>query len=156
MKGSIQKKGKTYYAVIALNGKRKWFKGGKRKDAERVLAEKLTEINQGTYREIPKQTFKEFSKVWITSYAEINLKPSTLALYNIILDKHLIPQWGDYQLEGIKAAQIQMYASERLKKVSSKTVRNEIALLMEADVQTCPSMGIRQSKSGGTCTKTEN
>jgi len=45
MKGSIQKKGNKYYAVIALNGKRKWFKGGKKKDAERVLAEKLTEIN---------------------------------------------------------------------------------------------------------------
>jgi len=62
----------------------------------------------------------------------MNLKPSTLALYNTILDKHFIPQWGfDYQLKGIKTAQMQMYASERLKKVSSKTVRNEIALLKQ-------------------------
>jgi len=51
--GSIQKKGETYYAVIALNGKRKWFKGGKkRKDAHRVLTEKLSEISNGPYREI--------------------------------------------------------------------------------------------------------
>ena len=27
MKGSIQLKGKMYYAVIALDGKRKWFRG---------------------------------------------------------------------------------------------------------------------------------
>jgi lipid A disaccharide synthetase len=80
---------------------------------------------------MPKLTFKEYKKIWLKGYAEMNLKPSTLALYNIILDKHLIPQWGDYQLEGIKTAHIQMYASERLKKVSSKTVRNEIALLKQ-------------------------
>ena len=86
-------------------------------------------MNQGSYIEIPKLTFKEYAKVWLKGYADMNLKPSTLTLYNIILDKHLIPQWGEYQLEGIKTAQIQMYASERLKKVSSKTVRNEIALL---------------------------
>ncbi|MBM4271512.1 MAG: site-specific integrase [Deltaproteobacteria bacterium] len=131
MKGSIQKKGKKYYAVIALNGKRKWFKGGKRKEAERVLAEKITEINQGTYKEIPKMTFKEYAETWIKSYAETNLKPSTLALYEIIIDKHLIPQWVDYRLNDIKAAQIQSYASERLKKVSPKTVRNEVALLKQ-------------------------
>jgi site-specific recombinase XerD len=80
---------------------------------------------------MPKSTFKEYKKIWLKGYAEMNLKPSTLALYNIILDKHLIPQWGDYQLEGIKTAHIQMYASERLKKVGSKTVRNEIALLKQ-------------------------
>ena len=39
MTGSIQKKGKTYYAVIPINGRRKWFKGGTKKDAERVLGE---------------------------------------------------------------------------------------------------------------------
>jgi integrase len=131
MKGSIQKKGKTYYAVIALNGKRKWFKGGKRKDAERVLGEKLSEVSNGTYKEIPKLTFKEYAETWVKSYAEMNLKPSTLTLYQIILDKHLIKEWGDYQLDSIKTAQIQMYASERLKKVSAKTVRNEIALLKQ-------------------------
>jgi integrase len=131
MKGSIQKKGKTYYAVIPFAGKRKWFRGGTKKDAEKILAERLTEINKGSYIEIPKLTFKEYAKVWFKGYADMNLKPSTLALYNIILDKHLIPQWGDHQLEGIKTSQIQMYASERLKKVGSKTVRNEIALLKQ-------------------------
>jgi hypothetical protein len=40
---------------------------------------------------MPKLTFKEYKKIWLKGYAEMNLKPSTLALYNIILDKHLIP-----------------------------------------------------------------
>ncbi len=39
--GEINTKGKTYYAVIALNGKRKWFKGGPaKKDAQKVLNDK--------------------------------------------------------------------------------------------------------------------
>ena len=53
----------------------------------------------------------------------MNLKPSTKDLYKNILEAHLIPQWGI-----IKTAQIQIYAWERLKKVGSKTIRNEIAL----------------------------
>ena len=36
MKGSIQKKGKTYYAVAPIAGKRKWFRGGTKKDAEKI------------------------------------------------------------------------------------------------------------------------
>ena len=43
---------------------------------------------------MPKLTFKEYAKVWLKGYADMNLKPSTHALYNIILDKHFIPQWG--------------------------------------------------------------
>jgi integrase len=131
MKGSIQKKGKVYYAVIPFNGKRKWFRGGTRKDAERVLAERLTEINQGTYTEIPKLTFKAYTEIWFKSYAEMNLKPSTLALYRVIIDKHFIPQWGDCKPDLIKSVQMQLYFSDRLKKVGHETVRNEVALLKQ-------------------------
>jgi len=132
MRGSIQKKGKKYYAVLAVNGKRKWFKGGHtKKDAQKVLTEKMAEIDQGTYVELPKLTFKEFAELWLKSYAETSLKPSTLELYKIIVGKHLIPQWGDYRIKEIKTAQIQIYVSERLKKVSPKTVKNEVAVIKE-------------------------
>jgi hypothetical protein len=50
----------------AVGLKRKWFKGGTtKKDAERVLMEKLNEIDQGTYREMPKTTFDKFSEHWL-------------------------------------------------------------------------------------------
>ena len=62
MRGSIQKKGKTYFAVIPVNGKRKWIRGGPtKKDAQRVLSENLSEVNNGTFKEVPKITFGEFS-----------------------------------------------------------------------------------------------
>jgi integrase len=153
MKGSIQKKGKIYYAVIPLNGKRKWFKGGRRKDAERVLGERLADISQGTYREIPKTTFKKFAGLWIKDHAENNLKPSTIAGYNHIIDKRLLPVFEHFLMVDISPAALQAYVSKRkqgsyskekvkksegepakepvMKKISAKTVSNEIVIIKE-------------------------
>lgn len=86
MRGSIQKKGDTYYAVVAVGPKRKWFKGGKtKKDAQRVLTEKLGEIDNQTYADIPKTTFSEFCKIWFGMHAESSLKPSTQKHYRDML-----------------------------------------------------------------------
>lgn len=132
MRGSIQKKGKTYYAVIALNGKRKWFKGGHtKKDAQRVLSERLSEIYSGTYREIPKITFREFSELWLKSYAEGKVKPSTLKGYQYVIRRLLIPSFGDYNLSDITTGQLQVFVAERIKTVSGKTVCNEIVVIKE-------------------------
>jgi hypothetical protein len=74
LKGCIQRKGKNYYAIIAIHQKRKWFKAGPAKrDAQKILAEKINEINQGTYKEIPKTKFREFARNWLKSYAEVNV-----------------------------------------------------------------------------------
>jgi integrase len=149
VRGSIQKKGKTYYAVLALNGKRKWIKGGPtRKDAQRVLAEKVNELNHGTYRELPKMTFETFSVLWLQGHAEKNVKPSTIAGYKHILDKRLVPEFGHVLLSDISPIALQAYTAKRkhafsergskegqipkvLKAISPKTVSNEVVLIKE-------------------------
>ena len=131
MKGSIQKKGNTYYAVIALNGKRKWFKGGTKKDAQKTLNDKLYEIGQGTYRELTKATFKDFSGVWLSSYASPGVKPSTLAGYKRIIEKLLQPAFGHYQMTDIMTGHLQAFIADRLKSVSAKTATNEIVVIKE-------------------------
>ncbi|HPL62889.1 MAG TPA: site-specific integrase [Syntrophales bacterium] len=113
MTGSVQKKGNVYYAVIALNGKRKWFRGGKRQDAERVLIEKMSEIATGTYREIPKTSFKEFADLWIKNHAENNLKPSTLSGYKHIIEKKLNPEFENFLMTDIHPALLQSYVTKR-------------------------------------------
>jgi len=129
MKGSIQKKGKIYYAVIPIAGKRKWFRGGTRKDAEKILAEKVVDVSQGTYREIPKINFLEFSKIWIDNHARDNVKPSTLSGYNHTIEKRLIPNFGSLQMSDISTRAIQSYITERRKDVCGKTALNEVVLL---------------------------
>jgi integrase len=116
-----------------LNGKRrKWFRGGPtRKDAERVLSEKLTEIHQGTYRETPKIAFQEFAELWIKNHGEAKLKPSTLSGYTAIIRKLLIPAWAGMPLSDISIGRMQSYVANRRKAVSAKTVCNEIAVIKE-------------------------
>ena len=132
MRGSIQRKGNIYYAVVAVNGKRKWVKGGiTKKAAQKKLNEILPEIDQGTYRELTKATFKEFSEVWLKNHAEPGVKPSTLAGYRDIIKRLLDPAFGRYSMPDIVTGHLQAFVAERLKVVSAKTVINEIVVMKE-------------------------
>lgn len=129
MKGSIQKKGSTYYAVIPIGGKRKWYKGGlTKKDAQKVLNEKLYELDNGTYKEIPKMIFKDFRELWVSTYVDGNLKPSTAKGYKSIIEKKL-SRYDNHKMTDISTATLQRYVTDRLKEVSSKTVINEIVVM---------------------------
>lgn len=130
MTGSIQQKGKTYYAVIAIGGKRKWLKGGStKKDAQRILNEKLQEIDNGTYKELPKITFGEFTDIWKRDYADITFKPSTKKAFYDIIERLLLPVFSDIQLNRITTGQLQTYVSGRAKTVMPNTVRNEVTTI---------------------------
>ncbi|HQB28679.1 MAG TPA: tyrosine-type recombinase/integrase [Paludibacter sp.] len=130
MKGSIQQKGKTYYAVIAINGKRKWLKGGRtKKDAQKVLNEKLQEIDNGNYKELPKISFGEFIKIWKRDYADISFKPSTKKSFYDIIDRLLNPVFSNFQINSIQTGQLQTYISGRAKEVMPNTVRNEVTVI---------------------------
>ena len=96
-----------------------------------MLAEKINEINQGTYREIPKTKFREFAQNWLKTYAEVNVKPSTFARYKDIIHRLLIPAWGHHNLTNLTTGHLQRYVAERLKSVSPKTVSNEVGVIKE-------------------------
>lgn len=129
MKGSIQKKGKIYYAVVPISGKRKWFRGGTKKDAERILVEKVVDVSNGTFKELPKITLEKFSILWLKTYAKGNVKPSTLAGYNHIIEKKLTPVFGHLQMCDISTRAMQEYVAGRRENVCGKSVLNEIVLL---------------------------
>jgi hypothetical protein len=58
MRGSIQKKGRMYYVVLAIGPKRKWLKvSPNKKEAERVLVQEVARLHSGSYRELKKITF---------------------------------------------------------------------------------------------------
>ncbi|MEW6686314.1 MAG: site-specific integrase [Candidatus Edwardsbacteria bacterium] len=138
MTGSIHKKGKSYYIVFRVfdssTGKKrlKWVPAGKSKrEAERQLTELIGEVHNGTYKEIKKITFADFSKLWLESYAETKTKPSTLRSYRDIITKHLIPVMGDYLLTELTTGMLQRYVAMRLEKVKPKTVINELVPIKE-------------------------
>ena len=68
MRGSITQKNGRYYIVYYVGKKQKWEKvpdsesgNPSKKNTEKLLAQRITEVNSGTYREIKKTTFGEFA-----------------------------------------------------------------------------------------------
>lgn len=138
MKGSIQKKGNSYYVVFrifdASTGKKKlrWVPAGtSKREAERQLTEIVGEVQNGTYREIKKITFAEYAALWLDSYAKSKTKLSTFESYKHIIKNHLTPVMGDYLLTELDTGRLQRYVAMRLGTVKPKTVINELVPLKE-------------------------
>lgn len=131
MRGSIAKKGNTYYAVIAIGPKRKWLRGGEtKKDAERVLNENLPVAQEGRFQDVRKVTFKEFGKIWIESYVESNIKETAKMGYTHVVAR-FTSHFGDALLQNITGAHIQAFISKRLKEVQPSTAQWETIVLKE-------------------------
>lgn len=131
MRGSIVKKGNTYYAVLAIGSKRKWIKGGPtKKDAERELNENLPAVQEGTFRDIKKVSFREFGKIWIESHVKANIKETGYSEYERVVSR-LTNHFGDALLQNITGAHIQTFIGKRLKEIQSSTAQHETIILKE-------------------------
>jgi integrase len=119
MRGSVVKRGNSYTVVVELDrdpitGKRrqKWHSGYRtKKDAERALTELLTAKDSGAYIELTKETFGQFSPVWLLAIKP-TLRPSTHYSYERNLKLHVLPHLGSVQLRRIDAGMLNsLYAS---------------------------------------------
>ncbi|MEE8575094.1 MAG: site-specific integrase [Thermodesulfobacteriota bacterium] len=133
MKGSVVKKGRAWYCVYRIGGKQKWKKGGETKrQAEKVLTEIVSDINQGVYKELKEIGFEDFSKFWLDSYAKVKCKASTIRSYEDIINKHLNTYFENIPLINISPATIQKYVSLKLSEgLSPKSVNNHLVPLKE-------------------------
>ena len=133
MKGSVVKKGGSWFCVYRVNGKQKWVKGGvNKKQTEKKLIKIINEINDGSYKELTEANFTDFSRYWLKTYAQGKLKASTLKSYVDIIEKHLIPYFCSSKLLNISASNIQEYVSLKLSDgLAPKTVNNHLVPLKE-------------------------
>jgi len=83
---------------------------------------KSVEIPQGI-------TFKDFSSIWIESYAKANNRPSEIKRKQSVFVNSLIPFFGAMPLQEITNKKIEEFKVMRLKSICSKTLRNEISML---------------------------
>jgi len=70
--------------------------GSNKKEAEKILTQRLSEINHGTYQEACDITFNEFIDKWLDEYALPRIKAHTLYKYKNTLKCHVRPVLGDY------------------------------------------------------------
>jgi len=97
------------------------FKGTK-KEAQRILRERLAAIENGAYVPKDKETVLEFMERWLGTYAAVNVSPKTLQGYRGFL-RYISPAIGHVALQGLTARHIQsMYAGMLGRGLSNSTV----------------------------------
>jgi integrase len=149
MRGSVTKKDGRYFIVytvgkrIAKSGhragqlvpKQKWEKvpePNTKKNADKLLAMRISEINRGTYQEIRPEVFSAFAKRWLRDYVDDpnHLKASSAGHYHAIFRTSLLPFFGDFALTDITPDLVQQFISLRSREgKSAQTIRNHLTPL---------------------------
>lgn len=104
--------------------------GPNKKEAERILSETISQVNNGSYYQPAKTTFAEFGEKWLQDYALTAVKESTFRAYKSIVEKNINPVLGHYSVSKITPSMIQNYFAGVIRlKGSAKTANNHLTLL---------------------------
>jgi integrase len=129
---AIYQRGENWYIDFTFKGQRiRESIGPSRKDAEKIIAKKKTEIVENKYLDIRKEPdpikFHEFAKEYL-AYAKTNKKTSTCTRELYIMRSFDKEFEGKY-IHEITAWQIEAWKSKRSKTCKVATVNRELALL---------------------------
>ena len=59
----------------------------------------------------------------------LSVRESTFARYQMIIQKHVLPELGKYPLEEISSSVVNSYTCRKLEEISTKTVRDICTIL---------------------------
>ena len=141
MNGSIRQRSKgswqiRYEGPADTTVKRKYLSEtvrGNKKDAERVLRERLAAIENGGY--VPKQmeTVAQFMARGLDTYAHTNTTLRTQDGYRGSIKRYIVPAIGSVPLQNLTARHVQkMYADMLERGLSARTVLHTHRVLSEA------------------------
>jgi integrase len=103
--------------------------GWTRKRAERELGVRLAKVEEGMTRQT-RETFGAFVDEWRERWLPARrLKPSTVSDYHSIIDRHLVPFFGDAPLQRVDVEKVDAYIAEKTPTLSGKTIHNHLLLL---------------------------
>lgn len=116
------KKGTRYRIIyeagpdpVTGNRRRKTETLDKKEDAEKRLTDLLRARDTGMLADPKKMTVSQYLDYWYENYAEINLAPSTLESYRVIIERHLKPALGNLKIEKLAPSHIQSHYTKALK-----------------------------------------
>ncbi|WP_082008126.1 site-specific integrase [Microbacterium mangrovi] len=100
-----------------------------KRDAEEFLASVDVSKSRGDFIDPARSrvTVREVAEEWYSG--QVQLKPTTRAGYRHLLDKHILPRWGDKQLTSVRHGEIQSWVGELAADRAPQTVRNVFAVL---------------------------
>ncbi|MFT5365658.1 MAG: hypothetical protein ACI8V2_000598 [Candidatus Latescibacterota bacterium] len=114
-----------------VNGDIKWVAPNKT-DAEKLLAERLSQLNKGEFVEPSNKTFREFKGTWLEKYANGEVRPTTLDQYTSLYKNHIISYLGDKKLSQIGVEDIQGFKSKLQEKgLGGQMVKHNLRLVRQ-------------------------
>lgn len=151
MRGSIRQKSKNswqiqVYTGVGLDGKRKrHFETvkGRKSNAQRRLTELLTSLDKGAYTPPGKLTLADVLNQFLQGYAKTKCSQKTQDGYQMIAERHLIPNLGHILLRQLTPQAIQAYYGQACEKLSARTVHKHHRLLKQS-----LKYGVRQGYLG--------
>jgi integrase len=136
MRVKIRKRGKNWYVFVSYQEHR-WAKsvGPSRQIAERVRREIEARLLLGDLKILGNTdsnmpAFEDYGRVWLSQYAEVECKPSTVAGYRSIFKGRLVAVFGKMRLDQITRNHLKAYFSDLAKTgLSRNTLRNTLCAL---------------------------
>ena len=105
---------KRWVSSITLeNGKRKVIYGKTRKEVADKLKLALHEQQQGTLVKSSSQTVAQFLADWLENVQRRRLRPRTYERYSEVINLHVIPELGRYQLQKLTAQHVQAFYTKK-------------------------------------------
>lgn len=107
---------------------------GTKKDAQRYIAERLRELDLGTFHEPSKMLLGDYLDKWMREGVGLSVEESTLRFYAYIVKQYIKPALGGVQLRAIKPLDVQAFinAMTAERGLSPKTVRHVYVTLRGA------------------------
>lgn len=131
MRGYIKQRSKGSWSISIYLGKDpvtnkkkyKWYTvKGTKKEADKFLTEKLSEIEKGIFVDSKNMTLAEYLYYWYEQCCIKKLSVTTYESYKRNIDKYIIPQLGNIKLENLLPLQLQSFYSELSKNLSNTTI----------------------------------
>lgn len=117
---------------------------------EKLIKLKATPI---TYTSSGTRTFSELCNEWQVAI-RVRVKPTTLCNYNMKLNKHILPAFGDIRYSCITVQAIQAFIESKIQSgLSAKYVRDIIALMHSVSKYACRVHGFRDTLADVTIPK---
>ncbi len=139
MRGYIRKKGESWqiqvYAGTGPDGKyRRHFETihGRKSDAQKRLNELLVSLEKGVYTPPGRLTVAEHLHNWLEGYVKTNCSQRTLDGYQSIIETHLVPALGQFQLKHLHPQAIQSYYGKACERLSPRTVHHHHRVLSQS------------------------
>lgn len=138
MRGHIAKKGDRYYIVVDIGDekrKQKWLSGfDTRKEAENELPRILNDLNDGTYIEPSKKKYRDFIDDWHQN-RKSKVSKNTFVTYKHMIDSHIKPNLGRFQLAKLNSLAIDNFYTELEKQGKSSATIKKIHSIVRASLE---------------------